>query len=201
MDWSTSDFDVTGKKLIPRLGRRANQSSVQEEKSDDDLLDSPDSLSSGKLLAKTQGPPPVPPRARKTGWGDDPKSAKHRSNTASIDHERFLSNNKNTKEDDIPVIPDLDEIIEDTDALDISHIPKIGVNRAAAAYKELGSDLDKNKLSSMLDGVDLSLLTEQLYAENLVQEPDEVWTWESLFTQVASEINSEWQTKANEKPQ
>lgn len=51
----------------------------------------------------------------------------------------------------------------------------------------------------MLEGVDLSLLTEKLYPENLVQESDEVWTWESLFTQVASEINSELQTKSNEK--
>lgn len=62
-------------QLIPRLGRRANQSNVQEEKFDDDL-DSPESLSSGKSSAKAYGPPPVPPRARKTGWGDDLKSAK-----------------------------------------------------------------------------------------------------------------------------
>lgn len=50
----------------------------------------------------------------------------------------------------------------------------------------------------MLDDVDLSLLTEKLYPEHLVQEPDTVWSWETLFTQVASEINSESQAKAEE---
>jgi hypothetical protein len=43
------------------------------------------------------------------------------------------------------------------------------------------------------------MLIEKLYPEHLVQEPDEVWTWDSLFTQVASEMNSEMQTKAKEK--
>ena len=63
----------------------------------------------------------------------------------------------------------------------------------AAAYKELDTDLVKNQLFNVLDGVDLSLLTEKLYPEHLVKETDEVWNWETLFTQVASEINSESQ--------
>ncbi|XP_001604702.1 intraflagellar transport protein 43 homolog isoform X1 [Nasonia vitripennis] len=198
VDSWASDLDVTSKKLIPRLGRRAGHGSIHEEKNEDDLLDSPESLSSGK--SSTKGPAPVaPPRARKTGWGDDLKSAKQRGVSAAIDQDRFSNNNRNSKEDDIPVIPDLDEIIEDTGALDISNAPSVGLNRAAAAYKELDTDLVKNQLLLTLDDVDLSLLTEKLYPEHLVKEPDEVWSWESLFTQVASEINSESQTKADEK--
>lgn len=60
-------------KLIPRLGRRAGLSkdSQDDRKSDEDLLESP--LSSGKSI---NHPPAVPPRTRKTGWGDDLKSGK-----------------------------------------------------------------------------------------------------------------------------
>lgn len=46
-----------------------------------------------------------------------------------------------------------------------------------------------------LDGVSLSLLADKLYNENLVKEPDEVWNWNLLFTQISSEINSEAQEK------
>lgn len=75
-----------------------------------------------------------------------------------------------------------------------------GINRAAAAaaYQELGTDLMKNKLFLTLEGVDLRLLIEKLYPEHLVKEPDQVWSWESLFTQVASEINSETQSKVDD---
>lgn len=55
---------------LSRLGRRAGQNNLQEEnKSDDDLLESPISLSSGKSLPMQR--PVVPPRSRKTGWGDE----------------------------------------------------------------------------------------------------------------------------------
>lgn len=60
-------------QLIPRLGRRAGQNNLQEEnKSDDDPLESPISLSSGRSMQR----PAVPPRSRKTGWGDELKSGK-----------------------------------------------------------------------------------------------------------------------------
>jgi len=60
-------------QLLPRLGRRAGQNNLQEEnKSDDDPLESPISLSSGKSISR----PIVPPRLRKTGWGDELKSGK-----------------------------------------------------------------------------------------------------------------------------
>ncbi|XP_011501123.1 PREDICTED: nodal homolog [Ceratosolen solmsi marchali] len=184
--------------LIPRLGRRTGNGSTQEEKDDNDLLDSPESLSSGKSLTKKSAPV-APPRTRKTGWGEDLKSAKQKGLFSAVDQERFVIGSKNSKEDDIPVIPDLDDIIEDTSAIDISSTPAVGASRAAAAYKELNTDLLKNKLFSKYDDVDLSILTEKLYPEHLVQEPDEVWTWDSLFAQVASEINSESQSKVKEK--
>lgn len=68
------------------------------------------------------------------------------------------------------------------------------MNRVAA-YKELDTDLVKNAAFTSLNGVNLSLLAEKLYNENLTKELDEVWNWNLLFTQVASEVNSEAQKK------
>ncbi|XP_014604802.1 PREDICTED: intraflagellar transport protein 43 homolog isoform X4 [Polistes canadensis] len=188
MDWAT-DLEITSKKLIPRLGRRAGQNFIQEDsKSDDDLLNSPMPFSSGY---PTQ-PPVAPPRARKTGWGDDLKGSKTKASSNIIEQDRFRSTEKETPPDDIPVIPDLDEIQEDNVVSDLSSAPMIDTNRVTA-YKELDTDLIKNEAFTSLDGISLFSLTEKLYNENLVKEADEAWNWNLLFTQVASEINNEAQ--------
>ncbi|KAL6259919.1 intraflagellar transport protein 43 homolog A [Pogonomyrmex barbatus] len=192
MDWA-SDLEVTSKKLIPRLGRRAGQNNLQEEnKSDDDLLESPISLSSGKSVSMQR--PIVPPRSRKTGWGDELKSGKSKTASNIIEQERFRVIEKEEQEDDIPVIPDLDEIQEDNISSEIASAPTVNANRVTA-YEELDTDLVKNAAYTSLDGVSLSLLADRLYNENLVKEPDEVWNWNLLFTQISSEINSEMQKK------
>ncbi|XP_053978251.1 intraflagellar transport protein 43 homolog isoform X4 [Hylaeus volcanicus] len=189
MDWA-ADLEITSKKLLPRLGRRSMQNVAQEDsKSDDDLLESPISISSGK---STQ-PPVVPPRTRKTGWGDELKSGRSRGTSNIIEQERFRGTEKDEPVDDIPVIPDLDEIQEDSALSDIN-TTTVNVNRVAA-YKELDTDLVKNSAFTSLNGINLSLLAEKLYTENLTKEPDEVWNWNLLFTQVSSEINSETQKK------
>ncbi|XP_014213253.1 intraflagellar transport protein 43 homolog [Copidosoma floridanum] len=194
-DWD--DLDVRSKQLIPKLGRRAGHGNVTHvEKSEDEALDGPETATSRRQSIKAPAPP-VPPRSRKTGWGDDLKSAKHRS-ISTIEQERLLNNKKNSKEDDIPIIPDLDEIIDDTNALEISKVPSVGVNRAAAAYEELDTDLVRNKKFSTFEGVNLSPLLDNLYSEHLVRETDEVWSWESLFNQVVSEINTECGVKDDE---
>ncbi|KOX75339.1 Intraflagellar transport protein 43 like protein [Melipona quadrifasciata] len=193
MDWA-ADLEITSKKLLPRLGRRSTQSVVQEEsKLDDDLLESPISSSS----VKSAQPPVAPPRTRKTGWGDELKSGKTRGASSIIEQlflrERFRGTEKDDVIDDIPVIPDLDEIQEDNTLSNIN-TPMVNANRVTA-YKELDTDLVKNAAFTSLNGVNLSLLAEKLYNENLTKEPDEVWNWNLLFTQVASEVNSETQKK------
>ncbi|XP_076239288.1 intraflagellar transport 43 [Calliopsis andreniformis] len=187
MDWA-ADLEITSKKLLPRLGRRSTQTTIQEDsKSDDDLLDSPVPLS-----GKSQQPV-APPRTRKTGWGDELKSGKSRGASIIMEQERFRGAEKDEPTDDIPVIPDIEEIQEDNALIDIS-TSAINVNRVAA-YKELDTDLVKNAAFTSLNGVNLSFLAEKLYNEDLTKEPDEVWNWNLLFTQVASDINSEAQNK------
>lgn len=186
MDWA-ADLEITSKKLLPRLGRRSTQNIVQEDsKLNDDLLESPVSSSS----VKSAQPPVAPPRTRKTGWGDELKSGKIRGSSSIIEQERSRGTEKDDVIDDIPVIPDLDEIQEDNALSDLVNTPTVNVNRVAA-YKELDTDLVKNAAFMSLNGVNLSLLAEKLYNENLTKEPDEVWNWNLIFTQVASEVNSE----------
>lgn len=197
MDWAT-DLEITSKKLLPRLGRRAGQNILLEEsKSDDDPLESPVSLSSAKSASMQR--PIAPPRSRKTGWGDELKSAKSRTTSNIIEQERFRVIEKEEQEDDIPVIPDLDEIQEDNISSDIASAPAVNANRVTA-YEELDTDLVKNAAYTSLDGISLSLLADKLYNENLVKEPDEVWNWNLLFTQISSEINSETQKKIQAFP-
>ncbi|XP_076374346.1 intraflagellar transport 43 isoform X1 [Megalopta genalis] len=193
MEWA-ADLEITSKKLLPRLGRRSTQQNVTQEdsKSDDDLLESPISITAGR---STQ-PPVAPPRTRKTGWGDELKSGRARG-ASNIIEQLFIRERSRGLEkdpaDDIPIIPDLDEIQEDSALSDVN-TPTVNVNRVTA-YKELDTDLVKNAAFISLNGVNLSLLAEKLYNENLTKEPDEVWNWNLLFTQVASEINSETQKK------
>ncbi|XP_011148581.1 intraflagellar transport protein 43 homolog B isoform X2 [Harpegnathos saltator] len=191
MDWA-NELEITSKKLIPRLGRRAGQNNLLEEKSDDDPLESPISLSSGKSIPTQR--PIVPPRSRKTGWSDELKSGKSKTVSNIIEQERFRTMDKEELEDDIPVIPDLDEIQEDNISPEIASAPAVNANRVTA-YEELDTDLVKNAAFTSLDDVSLSLLADKLYNENLAKEPDEVWNWNLLFTQISSEINSETQEK------
>ncbi|XP_046738376.1 intraflagellar transport protein 43 homolog isoform X1 [Diprion similis] len=202
MDWGM-ELEVTSKKLLPRLGRRAGHSSnLQEElKSDEEFLDSPISPSSDQSARTIAGghQPVAPPRSRKTGWADEFKSGGKMKSTINIIEqlflrERFRGVDKDEPEDEIPVIPDLDEIQEDNFLSEIANTHLVGVNRVET-YKELDTDLYKSTALSSLDDVNLSLLTEKLYPDKLVREPDEVWNWDLLFTQIASEINSEKQSE------
>ncbi|XP_024220961.1 intraflagellar transport protein 43 homolog isoform X3 [Bombus impatiens] len=124
MDWA-ADLEITSKKLLPRLGRRSTQNIVQEDsKLDDDLLESPVSSSS----VKSAQPPVAPPRTRKTGWGDELKSGKIRGSSSIIEQERSRGTEKDDVIDDIPVIPDLDEIQEDNTLSDLVNAPTSKVN-------------------------------------------------------------------------
>ncbi|XP_034248065.1 intraflagellar transport protein 43 homolog isoform X3 [Thrips palmi] len=185
MDEDDLSFSKTQKAPV-RKGRRAapsipTSSSFDTNGSTEDLLDSP--TSGPSTPAKTSGPV-APPRSRRTGgWADETlKSAK----------ERFKSpeRSKPDSDDDIPVIPDLDDLQEDELASQIAKAPSVVVNRVAT-YKELDSDLFKHAAFATLDDMNLRLLTKRLNVEADIKEPDSCWTWDLLFTDVASDLNNE----------
>lgn len=93
-------------------------------------------------------------------------------------------------DDDIPIIPDIEDLHDDHLLDEITEASDLSVNRAAA-YKELNSDLLKQGAFATLDDIDLSILTRCLLGERELAEPDEVWTWDQLFTEVTGEIHAD----------
>ena len=57
--------------------------------------------------------------------------------------------------------------------------------------KELNSDLLAQNAFSAIEEVDLSILTKCLQPQELLDEADEVWEWDKLFTEVVAEINAD----------
>ncbi|XP_021916918.1 intraflagellar transport protein 43 homolog isoform X2 [Zootermopsis nevadensis] len=219
MEWGL-DFSP-GRKAPPRRGRRAGISDntsptafpLTPERDDIgstyDIMDSPVSNSahsSGFLNSPPKGldsgAPVAPPRSRKTGgWADEAiKSGKRRSAVNLIEQERFREpdQTKGDSDDDIPIIPDLDDTQDEDMASQIAHAPSSVVNRVDT-YKELNSDLFKHATFATLDDVSLRLLTNCLNLESEIEEDDTTWTWDLLFTSVASDLHYELenQTQSN----
>ncbi|XP_026274173.1 intraflagellar transport protein 43 homolog isoform X1 [Frankliniella occidentalis] len=192
-------------KAPARKGRRAAPSiptsnSFDANGSTEDLLDS--SLSGPSSPVKSSVPV-APPRSRRTGgWADETlKSAKSKHNFQDpAELERFKSpeRTKPDSDDDIPVIPDLDDLQEDELTSQIAKAPSVIINRVAT-YKELDSDLFKHAAFATLDDMNLRLLTKRLNLEADVKEPDSCWTWDLLFTDVASDLNNELEQIQNAK--
>ncbi|NXX21722.1 IFT43 protein, partial [Podargus strigoides] len=100
---------------------------------------------------------------------------------------------------DIPVIPDLEEVQEEDLAMQVAAISSVQVNRVLTYY-DLDKDLMKYAAFQTLDGeVDLKLLTKVLAPEHELQEDDVSWDWDHLFTEVSSELVTEWDLGQSER--
>ncbi|EHB04801.1 hypothetical protein GW7_03512 [Heterocephalus glaber] len=100
---------------------------------------------------------------------------------------------------DIPIIPDLEEVQEEDFVLQVASPPSVQVNRVMT-YRDLDNDLMKYSAFQTLDGeIDLKLLTKVLVPEHEVREEDVGWDWDHLYTEVSSELLSEWDLLQTEK--
>ncbi|XP_052273503.1 intraflagellar transport protein 43 homolog A-like isoform X1 [Dreissena polymorpha] len=101
-------------------------------------------------------------------------------------------------DNDIPVIPDLEDQQEEDITQTIASAPNVAVNRVAT-YKELDNDLLKQAAFLTLDGeIDLKLLTKSLSTEADLVEEDKPWDWDRLFTEVTSELLTQWEKSDGE---
>uniref|UniRef100_A0A8C2LN76 Intraflagellar transport 43 n=1 Tax=Cricetulus griseus TaxID=10029 RepID=A0A8C2LN76_CRIGR len=166
-----------------KMGRRAQQDSTQAE-----------SYLSNKNSSLTQtgeAPPPKPPR-RQGGWADDSVKMSNR-------RLRQHSLTGSDEGEDIPVIPDLEDVQEEDFVLQVASPPSIQVNRVMT-YRDLDNDLMKYSAFQTLDGeIDLKLLTKVLAPEHEVREDDVGWDWDHLYTEVSSELLTEWDLLRAEK--
>ncbi|KAF4525527.1 hypothetical protein B566_EDAN014913 [Ephemera danica] len=139
-------------------------------------------------MTKVQGYPQLhyymasaPPQSRRTGvWGDTV------FNTAKEVSSSSTKLSPDT-DDDIPVIPDLDELQEEEMASQVAQAPTVAVTRVAT-YKELDSDLFQHSAFASVDDVSLRLLTTHLHPEADIAEADVVWTWDALFSEAISQL-------------
>ncbi|XP_050511878.1 intraflagellar transport protein 43 homolog [Diabrotica virgifera virgifera] len=167
------DIDLlVGKKSAPKQGRRSVKN-LEEPEIAEELSKDMDDLHI---------------RARKTSlWSDEPpKSSRSESSGRNmIELERFQNEIK-LDADDIPIIPDIEEIQDDTfkDA------------KSMLSMDESVKDLDKQVNTMRVDpnfkgakfgDIDLSFLMINLYPEKDVQDCDEVWTLESLYKDLSRE--------------
>uniref|UniRef100_A0A1S4KKH7 Uncharacterized protein n=1 Tax=Culex quinquefasciatus TaxID=7176 RepID=A0A1S4KKH7_CULQU len=105
--------------------------------------------------------------------------------------ERFASALDTVEDPDIPMLPDADELQESLFYNESPNLPSV------TTYKQLSSDIFPNGKSTLgnLDEIDISVLTECLENEDDIEEPDEPWVWDQLFTQLSIKISTE--AKAN----
>ncbi|XP_062492076.1 intraflagellar transport protein 43 homolog isoform X4 [Pezoporus occidentalis] len=167
---------------VLEMGRRARQEFFPDE---NPIRKSSQSASLG------EGPPPKPPR-RQGGWADD-------AVLATTNH-RLRQQSLEASDDggDIPVIPDLEEVQEEDLAMQVAAPPSVQVNRVLT-YHDLDKDLMKYAAFQTLDGeVDLKLLTKVLAPEHELRE-DVSWDWDHLFTEVSSELVTEWDLGQSER--
>ncbi|XP_074854888.1 intraflagellar transport protein 43 homolog isoform X2 [Carettochelys insculpta] len=180
---------------MPKMGRRARQDSLPEE----------NHLSRKNSSAASTGevPPPKPPR-RQGGWADDPVMAPSKSGrktTEEVEDHRLRQQSLEGSDDggDIPVIPDLEEVQEEDLAMQVAAPPSIQVNRVLT-FRDLDNDLMKYAAFQTLDGeIDLKLLTKVLAPEQEVREEDVCWDWDHLYTEVSSELVTEWDLGQSER--
>ncbi|XP_049467334.1 intraflagellar transport protein 43 homolog [Panthera uncia] len=183
----------------PKMGRRAQQESAQ--------VDNHLSNKNSSSILTGEAPPPKPPR-RQGGWADDSTKASKSGRRASeeIEDHRLRQQSLDGSDDggDIPVIPDLEEVQEEDFALQVAAPPQvryisIQVNRVMT-YRDLDNDLMKYSAFQTLDGeIDLKLLTKVLAPEHEVREDDVSWDWDRLYTEVSSELLTEWDLLQAEK--
>ncbi|KAJ7988647.1 hypothetical protein DPEC_G00311380 [Dallia pectoralis] len=181
-------------KNVAKLGRRARQAAEQTS-----LVEEPRVRKSSSTTSMGEGPPSKPAR-RQGGWAEESSgsgSAKSGRRPAMVEDMEDRRLRPQTPpgwddEEDIPVIPDLDEVQDEDLTMQVAAPPSVQVNRVMT-YRDLDNDLMKYSAFQTLDGeIDLKLLTKVLAPEQEVREEDVGWDWDHLFTEVSSELLTEW---------
>ncbi|RZC41414.1 intraflagellar transport protein 43 -like protein [Asbolus verrucosus] len=175
MNWDEDVDLLAGKKSATKHGRRTSNARTPG---------SPEEIQDG---FGSKSPPEVPIRTRKTGgWADEGSKSTKGKGSNIIEQERFQNEKSQESEDDIPVIPDIDDVADDPLNLPDVKIPNVTVKEST--YKELDTEFESGQSNfGNLGDIDLSFLTSKLYPEKEVRRCTEVWTMESLYQDLAKQ--------------
>ena len=143
--------------------------------------------------SETSESQPKPPR-KVLGWSEEPKEKgkrkRDRQPEAPVEDDRVQPTSDDSEDDNIPVIPDIDEVAEEALVSQIAAPPTVALNRFAT-YKQLDSDLHRHAGLFTLDGdIDLKLLSNVLSSEEDIKEEDEPWEWDKLFSKVSCDLTT-----------
>jgi len=120
---------------------------------------------------------------KKQGWMDEFKKSSSKKNIfENIEKDRFLNSLDNTSSE--IEIPEIDDVEMD------ERINEPAQNKSAYK-KELNVEILKSSSINLDDKVDLTILLEVLENESDLEEKDDVWSWNQLFTKVTAEIADE----------
>ncbi|CAD6999734.1 intraflagellar transport protein 43 homolog [Ceratitis capitata] len=216
MDWA-EELKLSIRKKTARKGRRSksrdpiggastsinvsNQNKNEKEISIDITLDLQQN-SSTAASEETDASKKPPPRRISGGWADVGllKSSKTKKG-ASFDDERFQSVSLakspigSPSGDEIPTIPDMDDLKDEILLNEILE-PPVSKPQRLNTLSELNLDLLNQNAFASMENVDLTVLTRCLKLPETLDEPDEVWEWDKLFTDVISDIHSDQQSFA-----
>ncbi|XP_056410773.1 intraflagellar transport protein 43 homolog isoform X1 [Hyla sarda] len=175
------ELGETRRPAAVRMGRRARAQDIPQE---DDL---------SRVSSSREGPPKP---LRQGGWADESSgmSKSGKRGTEDVEDSRLRQRSLDDSDEggDIPVIPDLEDVQEEDLALQVASPPSVQVNRVMT-YRDLDNDLMRHAAFQTLDGdIDLKLLTKVLSPEAEVLEDDVRWDWDLLYTEVSSELLTEW---------
>ena len=198
---NAEELDFEAKPRTAKRGRRADPPPSREVTSIGlDVVETTPSPSTEKKEPQADGGPPRP--SKRGGWGEE-SAARPTARSRDLDdfEDERLNIGNSSKQDkdsdsdnDIPVIPDLEDYQEEDLTAQIALAPtNLSVNRVAT-YRELDNDLLRHAAFLTLDNeTDLKLLAKGLAAESEVMEEDRHWDWDRLFTEMASELTTEWE--------
>ncbi|RUS84293.1 hypothetical protein EGW08_007937 [Elysia chlorotica] len=195
MDDDDLGFGLPATQKKAKTGRRAAQVPSTPAAG----LDEEELAVTAPTKKNTDGPPGRPNKAV-SGWGEDAPARKPRTRqlgegfeTLEDDRLKQGSPDKEESDDDIPVIPELEEQQEEDMTTKVASAPNVAINRVAT-YRELDNDLLRQAAFLTLDNdIDLKLLTKGLSPAEDIIEDDKPWDWDRLFTEVSSELRTEWE--------
>ena len=87
------------------------------------------------------------------------------------------------EDEEIPVIPDIEELQDQDFIQQTAEAPNVEYNRIDN-IEELDKKVLKTLFLSSADNIDLSILADYCLPKDKVRENDVTWTWDSLITDV-----------------
>jgi intraflagellar transport protein 43 len=103
----------------------------------------------------------------------------------------FLKQTKNklekTENEVIPMIPDLEEIVDQEFKEQTAQAPNVQINKLIS-FQDLDKNMLKHSAYTSFDGIDLTPLTLFCLPESKVKEDDVTWNWDNLMSDVTSKL-------------